>query len=88
MRRWEALEQVTICAMERYAIGGALALAVSCDWRVASDVAIFACLMPLGINMSWQANPRISALIGPSCQTVLILGENIGAETAAQGAGR
>ena len=82
---WEALEQVTICAMERYAIGGALALAVSCDWRVASeDCDIRLPEVPLGINMSWQANPRITALIGPSrAKQLIILGENIGAETAA-----
>jgi enoyl-CoA hydratase/carnithine racemase len=83
---WEALEQVTICAMERYAVGGALALAVSCDWRVASDDCdIRLPEVPLGINMSWQANPRITALIGPSrAKQLVILGENIGAETAAQ----
>lgn len=82
---WEALEQVTICAMERYAIGGALALAVSCDWRMASeDCDIRLPEVPLGINMSWQANPRITALIGPSrAKQLIILGENIGAETAA-----
>ena len=83
---WEALEQVTICAMERYAIGGALALAVSCDWRVASeDCDIRLPEVPLGINMSWQANPRITALIGPArAKQLVILGENIGAEVAAQ----
>lgn len=83
---WEALEQVTICAMERFAIGGALALAVSCDWRIASDDCdIRLPEVPLGINMSWQANPRITALIGPSrAKQLVILGENIGAETAAQ----
>ena len=83
---WEALEQVTICAMERFAIGGGLALAVACDWRTASeDCDIRLPEVPLGINMSWQANPRITALIGPSrAKQLVILGENIGAETAAQ----
>lgn len=82
---WEALEQVTICAMERFAIGGALALGVACDWRVASDDCdIRLPEVPLGINMSWQANPRITALIGPSrAKQLVILGENIGAATAA-----
>jgi enoyl-CoA hydratase/carnithine racemase len=82
---WEALEQVTICAMERYGIGGALALAVSCDWRVASDDCdIRLPEVPLGINMSWQANPRITVLVGPSrAKQLVILGENIGAKTAA-----
>ena len=81
---WEALEQITICAMERFAIGGALALAVSCDWRVASeDCDIRLPEVPLGINMSWQANPRITVLIGPSrAKQFVILGENIGAATA------
>ncbi|MCH1541921.1 MAG: enoyl-CoA hydratase/isomerase family protein [Alphaproteobacteria bacterium] len=83
---WEALEQITICAMERFALGGALALAVSCDWRVASDDCdIRLPEVPLGINMSWQANPRITVLVGPSrAKQLVILGENIGAEKAAQ----
>jgi enoyl-CoA hydratase/carnithine racemase len=63
---WEALEQITICAMERFAIGGALALAVSCDWRIASeDCDIRLPEVPLGINMSWQANPRITVFNRP-----------------------
>ena len=34
---WEALEQVTIAAIEGWCIGGGAALAVSCDWRVAAQ---------------------------------------------------
>lgn len=81
---WEALEQVTICAMERFCIGGGLALAISCDWRFASsDCDIRLPEVPLGINMSWQANPRLTALIGPArAKTVTILGESLAAETA------
>lgn len=81
---WEALEQLTICAMERYCIGGGLALAVSCDWRIASaDCDIRLPEVPLGINMSWQANPRIGALIGPArAKWLTILGEKLDAETA------
>lgn len=33
---WEALEPVTIVAIEGWCIGGGTALAVSCDWRVAA----------------------------------------------------
>ena len=58
---WEALEQVTICAIEGYCLGGAMALAVSCDWRVCAEDALLRLPeIPLGINMSWQANPRIT----------------------------
>src|SRR5210317_155091 len=34
---WEALEPVTIAAIEGWCIGGATALACACDWRVAAD---------------------------------------------------
>lgn len=81
---WEALEQVTICAIEGYCLGGGMALAVACDWRVcAEDAQLRLPEIPLGINMSWQANPRITALIGPSrAKQVIILGENIAATQA------
>jgi len=83
---WEALEQVTICAIEGYCLGGGMALAVACDWRVcAEDAQLRLPEIPLGINMSWQANPRIAALIGPSrAKQVIILGENIAATQAEQ----
>lgn len=83
---WEALEQVTICAIEGYCLGGGMALAVACDWRVcAEDAQLRLPEIPLGINMSWQANPRITALIGPSrAKQVIILGENIAATQAEQ----
>ena len=81
---WEALEQVTICAMEGYCLGGGLALAIACDWRVASnDCDIRLPEVPLGINMSWQANPRLTALVGPArAKHLAILGEAVPPETA------
>ena len=76
---WEALEQVTICAIEGYCLGGGLAIALSCDWRVCADNALLSLPeVPLGINMSWQANPRITALVGPArAKQLVILGENL-----------
>ena len=81
---WEALEQVTIAAIEGYCLGGGLALAVACDWRVCGDnAALRLPEVPLGINMSWQANPRITALIGPArAKEITILGEDVAATTA------
>jgi len=64
---WEALEQVTICAIEGYCIGGGAALAVSCDFRIAGEGASLRLPeIALGINMSWHSLPRITALVGPA----------------------
>ena len=83
---WEALEQITICVMQRYCIGGGLALAAACDWRIASDDCdIRLPEVPLGINMSWQANPRITALVGPArAKQLVIWGDSLAPETALQ----
>jgi enoyl-CoA hydratase/carnithine racemase len=64
---WEALEQVTIAAIEGYCIGGAAALAVSLDFRIAgADAYLRLPEIALGMNMSWGALPRIAALVGPA----------------------
>ncbi|MBU3919556.1 MAG: enoyl-CoA hydratase/isomerase family protein, partial [Alphaproteobacteria bacterium] len=36
---WEAVDALTICAVEGWCVGGGAALAVSCDLRVASETA-------------------------------------------------
>ena len=59
-------------------------MAVACDWRVCADnAALRLPEVPLGINMSWQANPRITALVGPArAKEITILGEDVAAATA------
>lgn len=81
---WESLEQITIASIEGYCLGGGLALAVACDFRVSSSDAIFRLPeIPLGMNMSWQSNPRINALIGPArTKELVILGEEVVGEKA------
>ena len=81
---WESLEQITIASIEGHCIGGAIALAVSCDFRVASSSSVFRLPeIPLGMNMSWQANPRINSLIGPArTKELVILGEDLLGEKA------
>lgn len=81
---WERLEQVTIAAVERFCIGGGVALALACDHRIAAETAHFRLPeVPLGMNMSWQTNPRTVALIGPSrAKRFTILGEKLDAATA------
>ena len=81
---WADLEQVTIAAVEGFCIGGGLALAASCDHRIASSSAHFRLPeVPLGMNMSWQSVPRLVALIGPSrAKQLVILGQKVEADTA------
>lgn len=81
---WEALEQITIAAIEGYCIGGGVALAVACDHRVVAKDAYFRLPeIPLGMNMSWQTNPRTIALVGPSrAKQFTILGERCAADMA------
>jgi enoyl-CoA hydratase/carnithine racemase len=81
---WEALEPVTIVAIEGWCIGGGAALAVSCDWRVAADDASFYVPeLKLGMNMSWQSVPRFTHLIGPAkTKQLLIIAEPLDAATA------
>lgn len=81
---WENLEQITIAAIERFCIGGGVALAVACDHRImAEDAHMRLPEIPLGMNMSWQTNPRTVALIGPSrAKRFTILGERCEAAQA------
>ena len=80
---WEALEPVTIVAIEGWCIGGGAALAVACDWRVGADnSAFYVPELKLGMNMSWQSVPRFTHLIGPAkTKRLLILAEPLDAAT-------
>ncbi|MBN1375598.1 MAG: enoyl-CoA hydratase/isomerase family protein [Dehalococcoidia bacterium] len=74
MSAMENLEQVTIAALNGAAIGGALCLAMNCDFRIASEKAILG--IPeaaLGLFLSWGATPRLITLIGPAKTKELIM---------------
>lgn len=79
---WEKIEPVTICAIETYAIGGAVALAASCDFRIVAESAKLRLPeIPLGMNMSWHAIPRLVSLMGPArAKRFVLFGENWSAE--------
>ena len=83
-KAWEELPQVTIVAIEGYAVGGGLALAVACDWRVVADDAFVSLPeIALGIPLTWGAIPRLTALVGPArAKRLTILCERIGAADA------
>ena len=83
-RAWEELPQVTIAAIEGYAIGGGLALAVALDWRVmARDAFVSLPEIGLGIPLTWGTLPRLVNLVGPArAKRLAILGERIPAAAA------
>ena len=81
---WEKLSCLTICEIKGWCVGGGVALAISCDLRLAETAAKF--YVPeveRGLNMSWGSVPRINALLGPAkTKRLLLLAEKISAQTA------
>jgi enoyl-CoA hydratase/carnithine racemase len=83
-RAWEELPQITLAAIEGYAIGGGLALAVALDWRViAKDAFVSLPEIALGIPLTWGTLPRLVNLAGPArAKRLTILCERIPAGDA------
>ncbi|HUN68725.1 MAG TPA: enoyl-CoA hydratase/isomerase family protein [Burkholderiales bacterium] len=83
-RAWEELPQVTLAAIEGYAIGGGLALAAALDWRVmASDAFVSLPEIALGIPLTWGTLPRLVNLLGPArAKRLAILCERVPADQA------
>src|SRR5215472_11499927 len=83
-RAWAELEQITLCAVEGWCVGGGVALAVSLDLRVAGqDAQFYVPEVERGMNMSWQSVPRIVALMGPArTKRLIILAQRVNAPTA------
>lgn len=83
-RAWEEIPQITIAAIEGYAIGGGLALSAALDWRViASDAFVSLPEIALGIPLTWGTLPRLVNLVGPArAKRLSILCERIPAADA------
>ena len=83
-RAWEEVPQITIAAIEGYAIGGGLALSVALDWRVmAKDAFVSLPEIALGIPLTWGTLPRLVNLVGPArAKRLSILCERIPAADA------
>jgi enoyl-CoA hydratase len=87
-RAWEEVPQITIAAIEGYAIGGGLALAAALDWRViAANAFVSLPEISLGIPLTWGTLPRLVNLVGPArAKRLSILCERIpAAEVLAMG---
>ena len=83
-KAWEELPQITIVAIEGFAVGGGLALSVACDWRVMADDAFVSLPeIALGIPLTWGAIPRLTQLVGPAkAKRLTILCERVNAPDA------
>lgn len=74
MQAMENLEQITVAAVNGPSIGGGLCVAMNCDFRIASDRAVFG--IPeaaLGLFYTWGATPRLTCLIGPAKTKEMIM---------------
>lgn len=66
-KAWEEMPQITIAAVEGFAVGGGLALSLACDWRVmAEDAFVSLPEIALGIPLTWGTIPRLVNLLGPA----------------------
>ncbi len=84
MRRLETFPIPTIAAVGGYALGGGCELAMSCDFRLCSDTAVFG--QPetgLGITPGFGGTQRLARLVGPGMAKQLIYtARNIKADEA------
>src|SRR3990172_5092260 len=61
----EGLDQITIAAVQGFAIGGAVVLTACCDLRVAGESTWFSIPeVELGLPLGWNALPRMAREIG------------------------
>ena len=84
MRKLETLPIPTIAAVGGYALGGGCELAMSCDFRICSDTAVFG--QPetgLGITPGFGGTQRLARLVGPGmAKQMVYTARNIKADEA------
>jgi enoyl-CoA hydratase len=82
--RLEHARQPVICAIQGYAFGGGLEIALACDLRIAADSARFALPeVKLGTVPGWGGTSRLPKLIGSGrAKQMIFTGEQIPADVA------
>jgi len=81
---WEALPQITIAAIERFAIGGALTFAMACDFRVlGNDAFVSVPEVALGFPYGMGSIPRLVRFVGTArAKRIMLFAERITAAPA------
>jgi enoyl-CoA hydratase/carnithine racemase len=84
MEEWERLDQVTIAAVNGFAIGGGLSLAMACDFRIAAAGArIWIPEVGLGVPYMWGSVTRLINLVGISkAKEMIMTCDEVSAEEA------
>lgn len=74
-KAWEDLPQPTIAAIEGGVVGGGLAIAMACDWRVMGENSYaYVPEVKVGVNFGWGSLPRLTNLVGgPKAKLMSIL---------------
>ena len=83
IRKIHELNQITIAAVNGYALGGGACIAAACDFRIGADnCKIGYPEINLGMNLSWKALPMCVNLIGPArAKRMIISGQSEDAPT-------
>jgi enoyl-CoA hydratase/carnithine racemase len=84
MEEWERLDQVTIAAVNGFAVGGGVSLAMACDFRIAAAGArMWIPEVRFGVPYMWGSISRLVNLIGMAKAKELIMTcDEISAEEA------
>ena len=83
-RAIEACEVVTLARVHGHVVGGGVALALACDFRIAAQGSVFHVPeVDLGIPLTWGATPRLIAELGAArARELILMCDRIDARTA------
>ena len=84
MDEWEQLDQVTIAAINGFAVGGGFSLATACDFRItAIGARMWVSEVTLGMPFMWGANTRLINLVGMGkAKEIVMTGDVVTTEEA------
>ena len=83
-RAIEECEVVTLARVHGHAVGGGVALALACDFRIAAQGSVFHVPeVDLGLPLTWGATPRLIAEVGAArARELILLCDRVDARTA------